>query len=113
MEKKLTKVLPICNKNEATLEELVEGCFIFCPLGIVAKSPNVPPSDIHKGAITCSMTKEGILSICLWEDTKKKGWFKRVRHIAMGMDGIIPLKGFMDTVMQVITLKIAKKSEFG
>ena len=95
---KLEKVISICDKNEATAEEILGGCGVVCKLLV---SESKPGSELRKGLLSCSRTRKGELALCLWQVNDKTGKFERVKHFGMTLPNMITLRGFIDVTARI------------
>jgi len=87
---KLERAISICDKNIATAEEIIEGC------GGVARAVfGKKGEEAVKGYVSCSLTSENLLTLCLWK-RKPDGRYEKTEHLAVDKSGMLTLKGHID-----------------
>ena len=104
--KKIEKVIPICHKNVATAEEIIDGCGNVC-----RASFGFTEKERAKGYLSCSITDSGHgLALCLWKQ-RKDDKYDKVQHIVVYMDGIIMLRGASEIASKIATDKWREESK--
>ena len=105
-EDKLAKVISICNKNLATAEEILDGCGGVCRAVLGKKK-----EEAIKGYLSCSITDEARLALCLWRE-KESGLYEKVEHFVVPLSGMTTLRGTIDiAIKQQFTDKGLKRNE--
>lgn len=97
-EEKLEKVISICHKKLATTEEIVDGCSGICRVVFGTKK-----EEPTKGYLSCSLTDDNDLALCLWKK-KKNGKFEKIEHAIMHLSDMMVLRAHIDLAFAATAL---------
>ncbi|MDH7478076.1 MAG: hypothetical protein QHH17_06825 [Candidatus Bathyarchaeota archaeon] len=96
-EEKLEKVILICDKKKASVEEIFEGCATVFPALVKLN----PKEDQKKGLISCSQTNAGHLAVCVWIHNAESDKQERIAHFRLSPMNTAAFKGFLNHINQI------------
>jgi len=97
--RKLEKAISVCDRKRATLDQIIEECGAILHV-LICDSP-AKASTAKSGLLSCSVSKAGLLVLCVWEKPPNGNDYERIKHIGLGLSEMSSLGGFLRMAMQL------------